>query len=66
MRTETPAPTAVDAAIETCAQQIQSQTDRLIRQTKAGIDAAQSRALLFACHRSVIALKHAKRALERR
>ncbi|MFM0053766.1 hypothetical protein [Caballeronia grimmiae] len=64
MHRDIPEPNAVDTAIESCSQQIEWQTDRLIRQTRAGKDPAKSRALLFAYHQSLLALKQAKQALE--
>ncbi|KDR25311.1 hypothetical protein BG57_30725 [Caballeronia grimmiae] len=55
---------ALEQAIEKCQQEIDAETDRLIRQTRAGIDASTSRELLFALHDSLEALKHSKRALK--
>ncbi|WP_061122175.1 hypothetical protein [Caballeronia catudaia] len=57
---------AVEKAIQMCQQEIEVQTDRLMRQTRDGLDASSSRRLLFTLHRNLTALKQAKQALERR
>lgn len=56
---------AIEEAIEKCEQQIELQTDRLMRQTKAGIDPTHSRKLLFFYHSSLIALERSRQALQK-
>jgi Flp pilus assembly protein TadD len=65
MRFEIEESSTIEAAIYNCEQQIATQTDRLVRQTKAGENAKISRSLLFAYCQSLIALKQAKQALDR-
>lgn len=65
MRTDFPDLSAVERAINQCEKQIARETDRLVKQTKLGIDPSASRRLLFAYHESLMALKRAKRVLEK-
>ncbi len=57
---------AINTAIEECQRNIEQQTDRIIWQTKVGLDCSTTRKLLFKYHRSFNALMQAKECLERR
>jgi hypothetical protein len=55
---------AIAKAIQECDRQIELQTDRLVRQTKAGIDSSHSRTLLRIYHSSLAALERSREAMQ--
>ena len=56
--------TAISRQINDCHRQIEAQCERLARQMQTGHEPKESRAVLLCLHRTLVALKRARDAME--